>query len=73
MNTDKAEILNGAEAKSEGVTSGVRDGQTQGVDGRSMTEAMTGVSDPVQNDGVDDIEPEGGDVGDELEADEDED
>lgn len=62
MNTDKAEILGQAvpAATNPGVTSGVRDGDSQGPDAQladpTMSEAMTGVSEPVQNDGDDDIE-----------------
>lgn len=65
MNTDKAEIAGQPvpAANNSGVTSGVRDGDSQGPDmalvDPSMSEAMTGqTSDPVQNDGDDDIEPE---------------
>ena len=63
MNTDKAEILGKpVEASTNvGVTTGVHGADTQGVDGRRMDEAMTGVADPVQNTGDDDIEAEGGD------------
>lgn len=64
MNTDKAEILGKpVEASTNvGVTTGVHGADTQGVDGRRMDEAMTGVADPVQNEGDgNDIEAEGGD------------
>lgn len=71
MNTDKAEILGKPvpAADNTGVTSGVRDGESQGQDMKlqdpSMSEAMTGVSEPAQNTGDDDIEPETDDAGEE--------
>lgn len=57
MNTDKAEVLGKpVEASNNaGVTTGVHGAATQGVDGRRMDEAMTGVADPVQNTGDDDF------------------
>jgi len=62
MNTDKAEALARQDGtfqtdKSEGVTTGVRDGDTQGQDARLIA------NEPVQNDGTDDIETETDDLG----------
>lgn len=64
MNTDKQEALarqagTFVNEKSEGVTSGVQDGDTQGQDAQRVDPA----ADQVQNEGEDggDIEPEGGD------------
>lgn len=58
-NTDAEEIARGkSEPANSGMTSGVRDGNTQGVDGR------------FQNDGVDDIKPEVDPVEEEPQGDE---